>query len=432
MLTRIAAVLGEIDETRRSVVDHRNELLAVRDKLVNPSVALGESIEQLQATVEARLAGIFRAEHPPLWTPQVRESFQQEWQTVGPQLLMKRFEESVRVSRKPMQTLGFQLVLFLALGLTLLWLRQRTRKRADADSRLRHAQLVFEHPWAMAVLITTVLTVSLDPLAPNSAGVIAAAFIAVATLRIVQRYLPPPMILFAWGLAVLFILDRSRDLLTTTPTLDRFVFLAEMAGGLGLLIWMLNPSRIAKLPEERRRHPFFRVLYVAMCVGAASGRCVLAGTDQPRCSVCCLEPRAIQRDFLRHSGRPVRGGRRGHETCRCRRRARRGDRIRFAKRCQQFCIRFDPAIRDPEPVAFFENFGDSSLDFKLRVWFDADSTTNIFTIHSDIAVAVQQALEDAGIGVPFPQRDLRLISMPDNAAPELGAAKPPSDHEEQP
>jgi hypothetical protein len=83
VLTRIAAVLGEIDQTRSAVVDRRNELLSVRDKLVNPSVALGEKIEQLQTTVEARLAGIFRAEHPPLWSPRVRESFLKEWQTIG-------------------------------------------------------------------------------------------------------------------------------------------------------------------------------------------------------------------------------------------------------------------------------------------------------------------------------------------------------------
>ena len=120
----------------------------------------------------------------------------------------------------------------------------------------------------MAVLITAALTIPLDPIAPRSAGLVAAVFIAVATLRIIQRFLPPAMLLFAWGLAVLFILDRSRDLLDTTPTLNRFVFLAEMICGLGLLIWMLRPSRIAKLPEERRRHPFFRLIYIAMSVGA--------------------------------------------------------------------------------------------------------------------------------------------------------------------
>jgi small-conductance mechanosensitive channel len=89
-------------------------------------------------------------------------------------------------------------------------------------------------------------------------------------------------------------------------------------------------------------------------------------------------------------------------------------------------------IDDPEPVAFFINFGDSSLDFKLRVWFDADSSTNAFTIHSDIAVAVQQALEDAGIGVPFPQRDLHLISVPDHTASDLSMAKPQPANKDQP
>jgi small-conductance mechanosensitive channel len=38
---------------------------------------------------------------------------------------------------------------------------------------------------------------------------------------------------------------------------------------------------------------------------------------------------------------------------------------------------------------------------------------------SDLAVAVQEALEEAGIGVPFPQRDLHLVSVSPTAASEL-------------
>ncbi len=73
---------------------------------------------------------------------------------------------------------------------------------------------------------------------------------------------------FAWGLAILFILDRARDLIDTTPTLDRLVFLGEMIGALGLLLWLLRPSRLARLPEDWRRHPFVRLLDIAMRVGA--------------------------------------------------------------------------------------------------------------------------------------------------------------------
>ncbi len=89
-------------------------------------------------------------------------------------------------------------------------------------------------------------------------------------------------------------------------------------------------------------------------------------------------------------------------------------------------------LRDPEPLAYFLNFGDSSLDFKLRAWFTANAATNIYTIHSELAVAVQQALEEAGIGVPFPQRDLHLISMPPSTATGLAKTKPQLDPGEKP
>lgn len=253
-MTRIAAVRGGVDKAWSAVVKQRNDVLAVRDKLVNPSVALDEIVDQLQDAVDARIEGIFRADHPPLWSPLVRESLRAEWQTDGSHFL-KRLDEKVQDLLGRPQTLGFQLPLFVALALSLRWLRDRIRAKAGDDDDLRHAQLVFEYPWAMAVLMTLVLTVPLHPLAPRTAGPLAAALIAVATLRIVQCFLPPAMALLAWGLAVLFIVDRARDLLDATPTLERLVFLGEMIGGLGLLVWLLRPSRIARLSEDWRRRP---------------------------------------------------------------------------------------------------------------------------------------------------------------------------------
>jgi potassium efflux system protein len=74
-------------------------------------------------------------------------------------------------------------------------------------------------------------------------------------------------------------------------------------------------------------------------------------------------------------------------------------------------------IADPAPRAYFTSFGDSSLDFKLRVW--VDDFDDGYSTRSDIAVAVQEALDQAGIGVPFPQRDLHLVSVSPTAAANL-------------
>jgi len=73
-------------------------------------------------------------------------------------------------------------------------------------------------------------------------------------------------------------------------------------------------------------------------------------------------------------------------------------------------------LASPEPEVLFLGFGDSSLDFELRVWTDGRL---IYRVQSDLAVATCDALEQAGITVPFPQRDLHLRSISPEAASGL-------------
>jgi small-conductance mechanosensitive channel len=75
-------------------------------------------------------------------------------------------------------------------------------------------------------------------------------------------------------------------------------------------------------------------------------------------------------------------------------------------------------LGEPEPRAFFTGFGDSALLFLLRTWIRdfADG----FSVRSDLAVKIQRALAEAGIGVPFPQRDLHLRSVSESAVADLG------------
>jgi len=72
------------------------------------------------------------------------------------------------------------------------------------------------------------------------------------------------------------------------------------------------------------------------------------------------------------------------------------------------------AMKDPEPVATFNGFGDSSLDFTMRFWI-RDANTAL-TARSGAYVEVCEALEIEGIEIPFPQRDLHLRSVDADAA----------------
>jgi potassium-dependent mechanosensitive channel len=63
-------------------------------------------------------------------------------------------------------------------------------------------------------------------------------------------------------------------------------------------------------------------------------------------------------------------------------------------------------LKSPPPVVHFSGFGDSSLDFELRV-FLRDVRDRIKS-SSDLRFAILTALRDAGISIPFPQRDIHV------------------------
>jgi potassium efflux system protein len=267
-MKRIAVVRQEIDRAHSSVLERRTQILAVRDRLVDPSNALAASFEQVQANTAVRLTGIFRVDRPPLWSAQVRESFRDELEVVRTRPFLERLGAGRHYVRDQGRLLGFQLALLVALGLSLRALRSRAREKEEGYD-LGDAEKVFEHPWAMALVIVLFLTNPLHPQAPRYAEALPALALALAVLRIGLSFLVSAMAPLAWGLILLFLVDRGRTLLDTTPTLERVVLLLEMGAALGLLLWLLRPSRLARIPEELRRAPFLAVLGIAMRVGAA-------------------------------------------------------------------------------------------------------------------------------------------------------------------
>jgi potassium-dependent mechanosensitive channel len=63
-------------------------------------------------------------------------------------------------------------------------------------------------------------------------------------------------------------------------------------------------------------------------------------------------------------------------------------------------------LRNPEPYVYFSGFGDSALQFQLRVHL-AD-IYNIVRVESDLRFAILDRFREEGIEIPFPQRDVNL------------------------
>jgi small-conductance mechanosensitive channel len=75
-------------------------------------------------------------------------------------------------------------------------------------------------------------------------------------------------------------------------------------------------------------------------------------------------------------------------------------------------------LANPAPVALFQAFGSSSLDFRLLAWVpDFDRSLGV---RSELTVEVNRRLAEAGIEIPFPQRDLHVRSVAPRIVSALG------------
>jgi len=68
---------------------------------------------------------------------------------------------------------------------------------------------------------------------------------------------------------------------------------------------------------------------------------------------------------------------------------------------------------DPAPRVRFRTFGESSLDFQLLCWIDQPDDRG--RINHELNCSVYKAFADSDIEIPFPQRDLHVRTMPDQA-----------------
>ena len=70
----------------------------------------------------------------------------------------------------------------------------------------------------------------------------------------------------------------------------------------------------------------------------------------------------------------------------------------------------NPAVlKEPSPTVRFLGFGDSSLNLELAVW-TVEMAHRPTRFRSDLYFAIERALRESEIEVPFPQRDLHLRS----------------------
>ncbi|MGD8562183.1 MAG: mechanosensitive ion channel [Desulfarculaceae bacterium] len=80
-------------------------------------------------------------------------------------------------------------------------------------------------------------------------------------------------------------------------------------------------------------------------------------------------------------------------------------------------------LSDPAPQVSVMNLGESSVDFAVRPWVKRD---DYWTVRFELTEQVKLRLDQAGINIPYPQRDVHLHAVQSDAEPVAAVSLGPA------
>jgi len=90
--------------------------------------------------------------------------------------------------------------------------------------------------------------------------------------------------------------------------------------------------------------------------------------------------------------------------------------LRLAQKLMVETAKTNPRIlADPEPVVWITAFGERAVEHELRYWI-SDPEAGLGNIQGDVFLGIWDRFQDAGIVIPYPRQDVRLVGAPDEVA----------------
>ncbi|MHB8165634.1 MAG: mechanosensitive ion channel family protein, partial [Sulfuricella sp.] len=66
-------------------------------------------------------------------------------------------------------------------------------------------------------------------------------------------------------------------------------------------------------------------------------------------------------------------------------------------------------LKNPSPKTFLKAFGENGINLEMSIWIN-DPEQGQLNLKSDINLEIWRKFQEAGIEIPYPQRDVRIIS----------------------
>jgi potassium efflux system protein len=251
---RVERLIGAVTRAQQGVESLRERDLTLQGRVLEATTQLQISSSAIEQAQTNAIKNLFIQDSPPIWGVWANNSTNAirtptAWRTSLNVAL-------TFITRQPMVFLVHALIILALIGV-MYWLRRGVQKWTEGQPNLQRAAPVFDLPVSTAIVLSFLIAGSIYSLAPFLLRALLGAAVLIPTALILRRLIDRPLYPIVNALLIFYFVDQVRTFAAVLPLSGRFIFGAEMLGGVLFLTWLIrgkhSPAGAAKTQDRFTR-----------------------------------------------------------------------------------------------------------------------------------------------------------------------------------
>lgn len=256
ILERVGATISSINQTRTQVQEKRALLLSLQNRISDVEAQINTTFETVRKARDEALSDLFVKDSPAIWNlsgvvNSTDGMIQETADSFSSQLVVLKDY----FNRQSERFILHAIVLILLTG-GFYWARRGVRPKVLEEPKLKKAAVVFEYPFATALILTILFSGWLYPQAPRILSALLGAAALVPGVVILRCLIERSLFSILNALVIFYFIDRIREITASLPVVSRVLFLAEMLGAIIFLVWVLRSKGLSSKIEVKHQRIF--------------------------------------------------------------------------------------------------------------------------------------------------------------------------------
>ena len=250
LIQNIHAVLSLITTTRTQVQKRHKEVLALQVRVGRESTRAEQMLAMVRHANEDALSRLFVRDSSPIWRYEANTETTLMEQGRGS--FSNQMGALAGYAHRKGSRFLIHLIVFLALVIGVYWFRRGVYAWTVREPQFASAVKVFEHPLAVALVLSLLFRNVLYPQAPRILWAIWGASALIPAILILRALIERRFYPILNALVIFYLVDQIRAITEALPFVSRVLFLAEMLGGFLFFIWLVRSAGWAIVASSDR------------------------------------------------------------------------------------------------------------------------------------------------------------------------------------